>query len=107
MPRYIVGPNRCVACRSTHIGDQSQLRQDATKNEGDTMRALCVFLALMMPNSAFAHIGHVGELAGHGHLIGLAALGLAGLAAAIGLRGAPDEDAEEATEEPDEEPQEA
>lgn len=35
---------------------------------------------------AMAHLGHVGELAGHGHWIGLGALGVAaGLAAAAAL----------------------
>ncbi len=70
------------------------------------MRTLCVFFALIVPNTAAAHIGHVEELAGHGHLIGLAALGLAGLAAAIGLRGAKDEE-DESQEDAQDEPQEA
>ena len=30
--------------------------------------------AIALPKLAFAHLGHVGDLAGHGHLIGLAGL---------------------------------
>jgi len=57
-------------------------------------------LIAMMPSAAHADLGHLGELAGHDHLLGLAALGLAGLAAALGLRGAKDdEDPEEETQE--------
>ena len=37
-----------------------------------------------MPQNALAHWGHVGELAGHGHLLGFGALvGAAALAAAL------------------------
>ncbi len=44
-----------------------------------------VFLAIFLWNgSAHAHFGHVGELAGHGHWIGIGALlGAAALAAAL------------------------
>lgn len=33
-----------------------------------------VIMGMLMPKGAFAHVGHIGELAGHGHLIGLAGL---------------------------------
>ncbi len=42
--------------------------------------ALCCLAA---PSTAFAHVGHVGELAGHGHLIGLAGLAAAAAMAAL------------------------
>lgn len=40
----------------------------------------CVIVA---PSAAFAHVGHVGELAGHGHLIGLTGLAAAAAMAAL------------------------
>ncbi|MFK7902561.1 MAG: DUF6732 family protein [Nitratireductor sp.] len=48
------------------------------------MRILLGFsFVCLMPSAAFAHLGHVGELAGHGHLIavgaGVVAVGLAAL----------------------------
>ncbi|MEM8749620.1 MAG: DUF6732 family protein [Pseudomonadota bacterium] len=46
--------------------------------------ALAFFVS--MPSVAHAHLGHVGELAGHGHLIGLGALiGASALAAALAI----------------------
>lgn len=42
--------------------------------------ALC-----MLPATAFAHIGHLGEVAGHDHLVAGVAIGIA---IAIGLAGA-------------------
>lgn len=42
---------------------------------------------VMMATPANAHLGHVGELAGHGHLAGIAALGAAAaIAAALAAR---------------------
>lgn len=38
---------------------------------------------LAVPDLAYAHLGHVGELAGHGHLIGLAGLAAAGAGAVL------------------------
>ncbi len=63
---------------------------------------LPVLMVLAMPTSAFAHIGHIGELAGHGHWIGVGALvGAAALAAALARgRKAREEGAEEEAEEP-------
>lgn len=43
---------------------------------------LLVSFLLLLTNQAMAHGGHVGELAGHSHLVGWAAIiGAAGLAA--------------------------
>ena len=61
-------------------------------------------LSLLATFPAFAHWGHVGELAGHGHLVGLGALAAAAaLAAAMAAaarakskREDEDQDAEEA-----------
>ncbi|MGB0797916.1 MAG: DUF6732 family protein [Planktomarina sp.] len=59
------------------------------------------FLIVMVPLPAHAHFGHVGELAGHDHVVIGAALGAAVLAGLIGaLKGKTDEDDEQ-------EPQEA
>ena len=44
---------------------------------------LAGFFALICPAAAFAHIGHIGELAGHGHLIGLGGLVAAAALAAL------------------------
>lgn len=52
---------------------------------GMAVSALCLF-AWQTP--AFAHVGHIGELAGHGHLVGIAltgaAIALAGWAVKVG-----------------------
>jgi hypothetical protein len=47
-----------------------------------TATGLAVFLALFAATPAYAHLGHVGEVAGHSHWIGLAA---ASAAAAIAI----------------------
>ncbi len=61
-----------------------------------SMFSILFFAALAMP--AHAHWGHVGELAGHGHVIAVGALiGAAALAAAL-LRPQPDEDRDEDAE---------
>ena len=49
------------------------------------MRFLAIFLYLF-PVPAFAHWGHLPELAGHSHWIGMAAAAAAAAAAAWGLR---------------------
>lgn len=47
----------------------------------------CLTLALILLSTpALAHIGHLGEVAGHGHLIGIGAIGLAGLVGLLGAR---------------------
>lgn len=49
------------------------------------LRTLMTLTALFISTPAFAHMGHVGELAGHAHWVGLGAVLVAGaLAAAIG-----------------------
>lgn len=46
--------------------------------------SIFLFLFAGFSSSAFAHWGHVGELAGHGHVIAIGALvGAAALAAAL------------------------
>ncbi|ADZ72317.1 DUF6732 family protein [Polymorphum gilvum] len=64
------------------------------------LAALTAACALAAPKQASAHLGHAGELAGHSHWVGLAALAgaalVAGLVALKGRRTAedqPDEDA--------------
>lgn len=56
---------------------------------------LNISILLAATNSAFAHAGHVGELAGHAHWIGVAAvLGAAAIAAVLAKgRKADDEEA--------------
>jgi len=39
--------------------------------------------AVLLPSSAFAHGGHIGELAGHSHWVGVAALAGAALVAGV------------------------
>ena len=52
-----------------------------------------IMMAIFMPTWANAHIGHIGELAGHGHLIGLAALATsAAMAAWLAKRALTSED---------------
>ena len=48
-----------------------------------TAFALGIASAIILPKLAFAHLGHVGDLAGHGHLIGLAGLAAAGAGAVL------------------------
>ena len=56
------------------------------------------------PKLALAHIGHIGDLAGHGHLIGLAGLAAAGAGAVLwgilraGDKTADDDSAEDSPE---------
>ncbi|POF34332.1 DUF6732 family protein [Roseibium marinum] len=55
--------------------------------------------AILIPTSAFAHGGHLGELAGHSHWIGAAALAGAALVAGIvALQGRKKKQAEDAPE---------
>lgn len=73
---------------------------------------LATLLATVFANPAFAHVGHLGELAGHSHVIalgaGVAAAVLAGLV--IRKRGEKSEDAaadEETIDEADDAPETA
>jgi hypothetical protein len=63
-------------------------------------KTLCILaIAAALPGQAHAHVGHVGDLAGHSHWIGLAALGVAaGLLALLpkGKRGEEQEMGEQA-----------
>ncbi len=57
---------------------------------------LTLLAAPLAPGSAQAHIGHIGELAGHGHLLGIGALAAAAaLAAALARARKRDREAEE------------
>lgn len=62
------------------------------------MRTILTAL-ILLPSSALAHIGHLGEVAGHGHWIALGGIAIAGAIALLGGRKKPDEDTEEAIEE--------
>ena len=58
-----------------------------------------LFASLAMPAPALAHIGHIGEVAGHGHWIALGGIAIAGAIALLGARKKPkDEDLENAVE---------
>ena len=77
-----------------------------------TMKFLPAFSAILFATPAFAHLGHVGELAGHAHWIGLGAAAVAAaLGSAAALAGkkrketvAADEEAERGQEKTVEEP---
>ncbi|MDA9207901.1 hypothetical protein N9O61_03355 [Octadecabacter sp.] len=59
---------------------------------------------IALPAPALAHIGHIGEVAGHGHWIALGGIAIAGVIALLGARKNPkDDDAEEAIDEEGEE----
>ena len=62
----------------------------------------CVAAFLFVP-PANAHWGHVGELAGHGHLIGIGALAAAAALAAVLAKPKSEKIDEEVAEESDEE----
>ena len=74
------------------------------------MRRICsLFLCLFgLPGTALAHAGHIGELAGHDHLLAGVAIGIAiaiGLAGA--LKGRDEADADDETgDDPEPEPSE-
>lgn len=64
------------------------------------MRILSILMTAIFATPAMAHIGHIGEVAGHGHLIGAIAIGLAGaLAVLVGPKRGKDEDEEEISDE--------
>lgn len=65
-------------------------------------------LVLMLPGVAQAHPGHIADVAGHGHWIGLAAAGLAiGVAIWAGLKTRGKDRSEDAESESEEEEQAA
>lgn len=47
------------------------------------MRRILVLTAIALPLPAFAHVGHLGDLAGHSHWIALGALGIATVVGAL------------------------
>jgi len=69
------------------------------------LRTILILCGVLFAGPAFAHLGHVGEVAGHSHWIGLGAVVVAGIfAAAIGKYTQKDKDEElEEDAEPDEE----
>jgi len=70
-----------------------------------TTQTALIILPMLLPAPAMAHIGHLGEVAGHGHWIALGGIAIAGGIALLGGRKKPaeDNDAEEASEEDPEE----
>ena len=74
------------------------------------MRALLALIFTLLPGLAWAHPGHLAEVAGHDHVVAGVAIGVAIAVAIWGvLKGRKDDEAEEETDEvaADEEPQEA
>ena len=51
---------------------------------GELMRLLLILTFVLSANGAFAHVGHIADVAGHGHWVGAAAIGLAILVGAYG-----------------------
>ena len=64
------------------------------------MRTALTLSLAITPTFSHAHIGHIGEIAGHGHWIGLGAIALAGL---LGWIGAKSSESEPEEQEPEEE----
>lgn len=61
--------------------------------------SLTLVVACLAPTTAFAHGGHLGELAGHAHWIGVAALaGAALVAGVVALKDRKKKDADDAPE---------
>lgn len=77
------------------------------------MKKLLTFLLMFSPSATLAHIGHLGDVAGHDHWVAGVAIGTAiGVAIWGALKGKPDEDASDEAEDetradPDAEPQDA
>lgn len=75
------------------------------------MKHLIIALLALTPQAAFAHIGHLGDVAGHDHVAAGVAIGVAiGVAVWGALKGRKDDEVSEETdvdETPDAEPQEA
>ncbi len=64
------------------------------------LRTLITMSTVFLTSPVYAHLGHVGEIAGHAHWVGLGAVVVAGaLAAAIGKLTQKDSDEEENEEE--------
>lgn len=74
------------------------------------MRIAIIALMTVSASPALAHIGHVGEAAGHHHWLGAAALGAAiaiGLWQGLRSKSADKDEGEQAEDATEEEPQEA
>ncbi len=71
---------------------------------GGPMRGIITLLICFLAGSAAAHPGHLADVAGHGHWVGAAAIGLAILIGLIGkAKGEPKEVTNEETDETTEE----
>lgn len=74
------------------------------------MRARLTLLTLLATavaaSPALAHVGHIGEVAGHAHWIALGGIALAGAIALLGRRNKKDNDSAE-TAEPEDDTEEA
>lgn len=47
------------------------------------LRTLIIFSGAFLTSPAYAHLGHVGELAGHAHWVGIGAVVVAGALAGV------------------------
>ncbi|MCF2871804.1 hypothetical protein L0664_12060 [Octadecabacter sp. G9-8] len=56
------------------------------------MRLPLALLFAALANPALAHIGHIGDVAGHGHWIALGGIAIAGAIALLGARKKPKDD---------------
>lgn len=107
--------DRCIIALRLSLSRHNRLAALGIDTMGATMTNRIILSGLLIvcgPTAAFAHAGHIGELAGHAHWVGVAALaGAAAVAAAatwIGRK--PKEVRETRADEPaasDETPQEA
>lgn len=71
------------------------------------MKKILFVYAILQPTAALAHLGHVADVAGHGHWIGVIAIGIAvGVAAWAGTK-ASNGDTKSEGDEPNDEPVEA
>lgn len=77
------------------------------------MKKLLTFLLMLSPSAAYSHVGHLGDVAGHDHWVAGVAIGTAiGVAIWGVLAGKKDQEAsdgadDEASADPDSEPQDA
>lgn len=72
--------------------------------DGEIIMRFTLALFIILPMPALAHIGHIGEVAGHGHWIALGGIAIAGAIALLGGRKKSDDDeAEEEIQDTDEE----
>ncbi len=65
------------------------------------MRLFAALLSTLFATPALAHIGHLGEVAGHGHWIAVGGIAIAAGIALFGGRKKKDEDPEDAIEDAD------